>query len=221
MIKKFNLDETELTANYEEFLKFVESKFTGERQQKLLEMYSSDFYAQSLCLSPASMCSHWHYAFPGGYIIHIMNVVKGSFGQKKLYEAMGLVVDWTDEQMVFAALHHDLGKLGDPDLGEYYVNQDNDWKAKQGEVYKMNPDMQYMEVTDRAVYILQKYGIKYDWKEQLSIKLADGMYNEGNEKYLKTFRSENSLRTNLPIIIHAADYMSCTCERNEWRELNK
>ena len=219
MIEKPNLTEKEIVANYQEFLAFITSTFTGERQEKLLHMYSEKELGQELAVAPASMNEQWHNAFPGGYILHIMNVVKTSFGVKKLYETMGGIIDFTQEEQIFSALHHDLGKLGGPD-GSYYVPQTNDWKEKQGELYQMNPNIQYMPVTDRALYNLQYYGIKTTWKEAISIKLSDGMYDESNKKYLVQFKPEMFLKSCLPRIIHISDYMSSCFERDKLKDSN-
>ena len=211
MIEKLNLTDKDIIANYQEFLAFITSTFTGERQEKLLAMYADEAMGQELATAPASLSEHFHYAFPGGYLLHVMRVVKCAFGVKKLFTAMGAKIDFTDEELVFAALHHDLGKLGDH-TGTYYVLQTNDWKAKQGEPYQMNPNVQYMEVTDRAVYVLQHYGVKFTWKEMLGIRLADGMYKESTKTYLVGFRPELFLKTNLPRVIHVADYIACRGE---------
>lgn len=215
MHQNFDLNEQQIQSNFNEFIAFIENNFLGERKEKLLKMYSNEELGIELAIAPASMCEHWHLAHPGGYLQHIMNVVKNSFGVKKLWQFAGAYIDFTDEEMIFSAIHHDLGKLGD-DTGSYYKPQDQEWLRKKGEVYRMNPDIQYMEVTDRAVYNLQRYDVKYNYKEYLSLKLADGMYNDQNEKYLKSFRPELRLKTNLPHIIHNADFLSCRAEFDSW-----
>jgi hypothetical protein len=218
MITKPNLTDAEIQANYAEFIKFIGDVFTGERKEKLLKMYSDDdgSLGLSLATAPASMCQHFHLCHPGGYLQHIMGVIKMSFAAKKMFEIAGCNIDFTDEQMVFSAMHHDLGKLGDPEFGEYYAPQDQDWKYKKGEFYKMNGNLPYMEVTDRAIFLLQKFGVVYDWKEYLGIKLADGLFNEATEKYLKQYNQDLYLKTNLPRVIHAADYTACRAEYDSW-----
>ncbi len=215
MIDKPELTEQDIQNNFEDFLTLIKKNFTGERLEKLLHMYSEDELGVEAATAPASMMEQWHLAHPGGYLQHVMHVVKNSYAVKKLWQLNGCRIDFTDEEMVFAALHHDLGKLGD-DTGAYYKPQDQDWLLKKGEVYKMNPDIQYMEVTDRALYNLQRYEIKVNWKEVMGIKLADGMYNEASEKYLKSFRPELRLKTNLPHVIHLADFTSCRAEFDSW-----
>lgn len=145
-----------------------------------------------------------------------MHVIKLSYACKKVFEIAGAQIDFTDEEMVFSAMHHDLGKLGDPAFGEYYVPQDQDWKFRKGEFYKMNANLPYMEVTDRAVFLLQKFGVTMTWKEYLGIKLADGLFNEATAKYLIQYNPEQYLKTNLPRVIHMADYTACRAEYDSW-----
>ena len=211
MIEKPNLTEEELKKNYDEFIEFISNTFSGERKDKLLLMYDEKNLGLELAIAPASLSEHFHYCFPGGYLLHIMRVVKSSLGVKKLFEMMGSNIDFTDEELIFSGIHHDLGKIGDH-TGSYYVNQINDWKLKQGELYTLNPNIQYMEVTDRAIYNLQYYGVKFTWKEYLGIKLADGMYKESAKTYLVHFKPEMYRKTNLPRVIHVADYISCRGE---------
>jgi len=78
--------------------------------------------------------------------------------------------------------------------------------------------MPYTDGADMTFYILQQHGITYSHTEMLGIKLADGMYSEDSQKYLKTFDVDKSLRTLLPSVIHAADYISLNIERNQWRQ---
>ena len=210
--------EKELFANYEKFLKQLEKFFSGERLQKLQHLYSENEYGYRAIMAPASAKEHFHNAYVGGYLDHIMNVLITSFGVKKLYEARGGTIDFTDEELAFSAIHHDLGKLGDKEQGEYYQIQESDWHRKnRGEIFKFNPNLQYMDVVDRALFILQQYQIPCTWKETLAIKLSDGLYHEANSSYLKSYNPEHELKTNLPRLLHVADYISCRCEYDMWK----
>lgn len=210
--------ETELSVKYDEFIKMLDKYFSGERLEKLKHMYSDGEYGYRLTTAPASSKIHYHNAFPGGYLCHINNVIFNCLGIKKLYECQGVVCDFEVEELIFAAIHHDLYKLGDEDH-EFYVFETNDWQTKnRGSVYKVNPKIRYMDGVDQTMMILQRYGIKYSWKEFLGMKLADGMYSEDNVKYLKTVEESKSMRTLLPAILHSADYTSMNVERNEYRE---
>lgn len=211
------LSEGQIGENYEKFIAFIKENFTGERLEKLIKLYSEDNYGLRAATAPASGKIHFHYAHTGGYLQHIANVEKASKGASRLFEIMGGTIDYTEEERIFTALHHDLGKLGNEN-GEYYVPQTEAWaKDKRGEVFKHNPKTQFWGVTDNALYVLQNYQIVLTWKETLGIKLSDGMYDEGNQFYLKTFNPDQCLRTNLPYVIHAGDFLACHAEYDQWK----
>lgn len=213
--------ETDLQERYDIFISLLEKTFSGERLERLKKLYSEDAFGVRLVSAPASAKSHFHNAYVGGYIDHIMNVYKASIGTKKLWAAMGATIDFTDEEMVFSAIHHDLGKLGDLKQGEYYLPQTSDWHQKnRNELFKFNSNLQYMDVTDRALFILQQHQIPCTWKETLAIKLSDGLYHEAASSYLKSYNPDNELKTNLPRVIHAADYLACRSEYDLWKREN-
>jgi hypothetical protein len=210
--------ETQLNEKYESFIETLEKYFSGERLKKLKHLYSEDEYGIRLITAPASAKAHFHNAYVGGYMDHIMNVLTTSFGVKKLYEIRGGTIDFTDEELAFACIHHDLGKLGDKQQGEYYLTQNSEWHIKnKGELFKFNSELQYMDVTDRALYILQQYQIVCSWKETLAIKLSDGLYHEPNASYLKSYNPDHELKTNLPRIVHIGDYIACRCEYDQFK----
>ena len=121
--------ETELKANYDKFIAILNKYFKGERLEKLLHMYSEEELGSNLAVSPASGSTFYHNAYIGGYIDHIFNVTKNALRMKKLFEEAGGKIDFTDEELVFSCLHHDLGKLGIK--GElHYIPNDNDWQIK-------------------------------------------------------------------------------------------
>lgn len=212
-----NYTAEEISRNHDKFLDVIKAEFSDIKRINSLKIMYDD-YKMELAIAPASGKEHFHNAYPGGYIDHILNVLKNAKLMKRLYQHIGGYIDFTDSELSFAAIHHDLGKLGFPNQ-PYYIENESEWhRENQGLIYKFNPDLQYMEVTDRALFILQKYGIVCTWKETLAIKLSDGLYEESNGKYLKTFDPNFQLKTNLPYIIHWADHMSC---RQEHGKINK
>lgn len=222
-MKKYT--EVELAENYEKFIKFINQVFKAnpDRLEKLLHMYSTDELGEELMFAPASGKAHFHNAYTGGYLDHIMNVCKNTFKIKGILAEGGGRVDFTDEEMFFSALHHDLGKLGDG-TKPYYIPEDSDWHRKnQKSLFKQNPDLHWMDVTDRALWLLNQYGIKYSEKEMLGIKLADGLYNDATKKYYINYSDGGFLKTELPYIIHFADHLSCRIELGHyhtWLEEN-
>ena len=211
-MKKYT--EKQLEENYSNFIQYISDSFEGERREKLLYMYGTDEGCLGLraLVAPASGKVHYHNAYSGGYIDHVMNVCRACQGMKLLFTKMGGDVDFTDEELMFSALNHDLGKLGDL-KGDYYLPEESEWHMKnQGSMFKINPDIQNMTVPDRAIFLLQHFGITITQKEYLGIKLADGMYDDASAHYLKSYRLGGELKTLLPKILHWADHMATTVE---------
>jgi hypothetical protein len=207
--------DEQLEQSYNSFIKILNKYFTGERLEKLLFMYSEDELGGNLMLSPASGNKGFHNAYDGGYIDHIFNVCKNALKVKELFVSAGGKIDFTDEELLFAALHHDLGKLGIK--GElHYVANDSKWHIEnRGEFYKRNPNVTFMSITDRTFFTLNHYGITYNEKEYFGIKLTDGMFDEDNEKYYRTYDTSKFLKYTIQYVLHWADYMSTIVERQE------
>ena len=209
------LTEEQLLSNWNKLLQLVEDTFEGDRKEKLLEMYKH--FEDRMVVAPASGKEEYHYCYAGGYVNHVLHVVETALEISKTYEKVGGTKDWTDEELIFSAMHHDLGKVGDLEH-DYYIPQDSDWHRKnRDEIYKHNPSLQYMKVPDRALWVLQHYGVKVTDKEYIGIKLTDGMYDEANKSYLMSYNPDFGLRSNMPHILHQADMMSTYIESDEWK----
>ena len=209
-----NYTEKQLKENYDKFITFVKKAFASqpERLEKLLHMYSEEELGMELTVAPASGKLYFHSAYIGGYIDHVMNVCKNAIGQMTQFKNNGGTIDFEVEELLFAALHHDLGKLGDG-VHPYYIPQESEWHRKnQGSIFTQNGELHYMDVTHRAIWLLQKYDIPFTQKEMLGIMLADGLYNEASKKYFISYTEEFSLKTELPYLLHWADHMICRIE---------
>lgn len=207
--------EKELRANYDKFLAIVKKYFTGERLERLLHMYSESELGGNLTVSPASGNAGYHNCYPGGYIDHIFNVCRNALKVKQFFVDMGGKPDFSDEELIFCALHHDIGKLGTKE-NMHYIPNDSDWHVKnKGDVYKKNPELTFMTITDRTFFTLQHYGIVISEAEYFGIKLTDGLYDEDNQKYLKVFDPTKRMRFKIPYVMHWADHMSTVVESQE------
>lgn len=208
---KYSNDQ--LQKNYDKFIAIIKKYFQGERLEKLLHMYSMEELGPNLIISPASGNKYFHNAYEGGYIDHIFNVCKNSLKMKAVFQEAGSIIDFTDDELLFSALHHDLGKLGTKE-NIHYIPNDSEWHVKnRGELYKRNEQNTYMTLTDRTFFLLNEYGIKYNEREYFGIKLTDGMYDEDNQKYLKSYVDVSKHRTPMYTILHYADAMSSMIER--------
>ena len=139
---------------------------------------------------------------------------------KRQWEEMGATINFTKEELMFSALNHDLGKLGDMDYEYYHVNE-SEWHIKnQGKIYEGSKEITHMPVPHRSLWMLQEFGIKVTQNEYIAIMSHDGIYDEGNATYLKTYLPERALKTNLPIILHHADHMASRIEYEKWKSTN-
>jgi len=199
-------------AQWEQLMDNINSYITGPRKDKLIDMYER--LAERVLTAPASSHSTRHNCFPGGYIDHVNRVTKVAIHLFNTWKELGAnVSNYTLEEVVFAAINHDLGKVGSS-TADYYVPNDSDWHVKRGQIYKINPKLQFMKVPDRSTFLLQEFGVAYSENEYLAIKLHDGLYSKGNESYLMAGMPEFALKTDLPILIHHADHLSTLIEAN-------
>ncbi|MEK9767325.1 MAG: hypothetical protein VW683_00275 [Betaproteobacteria bacterium] len=208
------IDEVKIESN---LVRFKELIAKDNRSEQLLDMYERR-WSEQLLIAPASGRKHYHNCFPGGYLDHILRVYDLSVQMTKTFMENNGQIDFTPEEMRFAALHHDLGKLGDNDSAPYYIEETSDWHRKnQNKYYKINDQLQVMEPTHRGLAILSEEGIRLTQTEWLSILLADGLYQEGNSYYLMNNSYPYPMKTQLPNIIHAADKMASDIERGNSR----
>ncbi len=101
---------------------------------------------------------------------------------------------------------------------ESYIPQTDQWrKDKLGEDYMFNNQLPFSSVPDRGLFLLQSHGISYTFNEMVAIQTHDGLYDEGNKKYLLNFMPEQKPRTCLPYILHQADLLAARVEfEKEW-----
>ena len=211
-----HLDEKQIADNWLTLIDIINKNFRGERRQNLLAMYES--FQDRMMLMPASSFEHFHNCFAGGYVDHIIRVVKFAKEQHEMWQRMGSDCSgYSREELIFAALNHDLGKVGTQEL-EMYKPNPSEWHRKnQGKIYEINPDIPFMSVPDRSLLLLQEFGIKFTQNEMMGIKLHDGLYDESNKPYFVAFRPESRMRINLPIILHHADHMASQLEYERWK----
>ena len=202
--------------NWVTFNNNIETFISGERKQKLLDFYNK--YEDRIILMPASHKKEYHSAFPGGYVDHVNRVVNASLKIYDVWAELGMDKStFTIEELVFSAINHDLGKMGDSEH-EAYIPQTDKWRQdKLGEDYMFNKKLAFASVPDRGLFLLQEHGITYTFNEMVAIQTHDGLYDEANSKYLKTYMPEQKPRTSLSYILHQADMMAARIEFEiEW-----
>ena len=211
-----NLTAEQIQKNWLELLDYIDEHISNPRKEKLLEFYET--YSDRLMLMPAAHKKEYHNAFPGGYVEHVLRVIRCALKQYNLWKSEGADMDtFTLEELVFSALNHDLGKMGSEDEDSYIPQTDQWRKDKLGEDYMFNTKVPFSSVPDRGLFMLQSHGIQYTFNEMIAIQTHDGLYDEANKKYLMSFMPEQKPRTCLPFILHQADLMAARIEfEREW-----
>jgi hypothetical protein len=204
----------QIQKNWEKHLKIVDHYITNRKNHVNIMLEKlSDIYV----MAPASSKTWYHNAFPGGYVDHVNRVVQYAIEQHKLYEKMGGTVDYTEEELVFAALFHDLGKIGDGESPNY-IPQTNKWRQdKLSEMYTYNPDLDFMLIPDRSLFILQRFGIKVSQKEFLGIRCHDGVFDKANEAYFFSHVESSRQKTSIISVLHTADFLASKVEYDMWK----
>ena len=208
------LSAENIQKNYQKHLKIIDT-YIGERKESVLAMinHMEDNYV----MAPASGRSWYHNAFAGGYVDHVNRVVEYAVKQMRLYKEMGGEVDFTEEELVFAALFHDLGKLGDGDSPNYIPQTDKWRQDKLSEMYTYNPDLDFMLIPDRSLFILQKFGVKVSKNEFLGIRLHDGVFDKANEAYFFSNVESSRQKTSIVSVLHSADFLASKVEYDMWK----
>ncbi len=212
------LTPEQLVQYWDALIEIININISSPRKEKLLKLYND--LQDRILYCPASYKEYFHGAYPGGYIVHVLNVIKFAGELDELWTKNGASRNFTDEELIFCAINHDLGKIGDIE-DPYYVEHDERWRKERGEIYLINPKIRYMTIPDRSLWLLNNYGIQLTQTETIAIKLHDGMYDEGNKAYLQGYSEYKQLDDNLPIIIHHADMMAMSIEKDQWKSSNK
>ena len=210
------LTAEQIAENWDKLMSRIDAYIAEPRRSDLKAFYEK--YSERIMLMPAAHKKEYHNAFPGGYVDHVLRVIDCALKVNNVWIEMGVDDStYTKEELVFSALNHDLGKMGDEE-NEAYIPQTDQWrKDKLGEDYMFNTKVQFASVPDRGLFLLQSHGIPYTFNEMVTIQTHDGLYDEGNKKYLMSFMPEQKPRTSLPFIVHQADLMAARIEfEKEW-----
>jgi hypothetical protein len=212
---EIKISAQEISDNWNILIHRIDTYIAEPRRSQLKEFYGK--YQERIMMMPASYKKEMHNAFPGGYVDHVLRVIDGSLKINEVWQEMGVADTFTIEELVFSALNHDLGKIGN-EQHESYIPQTDQWrKDKLGEDYKFNDRLEFASVPDRGLWLLMDAGIKYSFNEMIAIQTHDGLYDEANKKYLFSFMPEIKPRTSLPFILHQADLMAARIEfEREW-----
>jgi len=210
------LSAEQIQESLSSFYQLIDKNISEPRKAQLLNLYKE--FEEVLIIAPASSKASFHNSFPGGYLDHVVRVTRCAIKQAQLWKEMGADVEtFTQEELVFSAINHDLGKLGLNGKPRYIPNE-SEWHIKnQGANYKPNVELPFLPVQENSLFILQQAGIQLTLNEYIAIKIHDGLYDEANKAFLISGQNESKLRSCLPLILHQADLMASRIEwETEW-----
>lgn len=208
-----NFTAEQLLENFNDFISKIKDNIESPRAEQLIKLHTD--HQERIMLMPASGNINYHNCFVGGYVDHIIRVMDCADKVCQVWKDLGARIDFTKEELMFAALCHDLGKIGTEEA-EQYIHNPSDWHRKNlGKLYTNNPVNSFMTVPDRSLKLLADRGIAVSENEWFGIKLHDGLYEEANKPYYINFNPESALRTNLPYILHQADLMASRIEKDK------
>jgi hypothetical protein len=84
-------------------------------------------------------------------------------------------------------------------------------------MYTFNPDLDFMLIPDRSLFILQSFGIKVSQKEFLAIRLHDGVFDKANEAYFFSNVESSRQKTSIISVMHSADFLASKVEYDMWK----
>lgn len=200
------LNENQIKEQYDKLNNAVENFIGNPRKDKIYNMFQK--YEERLLLCPSSTSKFYFATYPGGLLYYINKVIDMMLETNKIWVESGFQPDYTKEEMIFSAIFHNFGKIGD-EKHDYYIKETSDWyKKTYGRVYKINPEISYMKVTDRSLFLLNREGVIYTQNEFYGIKLSHGIYDKSTESYFVNYSKDFTLNTHLHIVLNQASLAS-------------
>ena len=203
--------KTQIDDTWDELMSIIKNNFDGDQLSNIIRLH--DHFEDRMKSDPASSRPNFHNCFKGGYITHVLRVVKLSLKMKESFISNGVKVYHSDSDVILASMFHDLGKIGNMDES-YYIYQTDEWRRnKLNEWYTRNPKLELGSVVDRSIWILNEFDIKISEEVFKAIKLSDGMFSPGNER---EYRTSSDSKNILHYIVHFADWMSTVSEKQHY-----
>jgi len=216
------LKDEKVIELYEELNSYVDEYLEEEKARKVYALIKK--YEDGILTAPASTRTTYHGAYPGGWLVHVLNVTRFMLETLKTWETMGINIDFTKEDIVFVSILHCFGKLG-LNKEPYYIMHpqfSTRFSARKKKVkaywetilYTVNEELPYMKVSELTLHILQKEGVELNLDQYLAIKLSEGIFDENNKVYFANSFSSKSV-PKLVMLLVIANWMSITFEKED------
>ena len=148
--------------------------YCSERKEQVMKFI--DFLEKNTAWLTAPASTRYHLNEKHGLLKHSVGVVETLL---KLREILAPQI--SKESCVIAGLFHDLGKIGTFEKPNYLEN-DNEWEIKKlDKKYKNNPDLVYMGIAQRSLWLVSQH-IRLTDEEAQAILYHDGQYIDSNKE---------------------------------------
>lgn len=182
-----SLEESKILANSKKF--FETAMSNGFMNEEFMEFLGQDFIK-----APATSMQHFHNAFEGGLIDHLLKVASYAI---KINNTLPEDEKVNQESLLKVCLLHGVGKA------KLYKPCTSEWHRKnQGKMYEFNDDLVSMRVGERSVYYILSHGIKLSEEEFTAIVFFDKVDDKMSE-YHNTMLGELLKMGNILAIKHA------------------
>ncbi|MAH44596.1 hypothetical protein CMI37_02145 [Candidatus Pacearchaeota archaeon] len=207
-----SLTSEQILLRWTTLMEFVDNNFEGQQKENIKKLF--DHFEDRMIDAPASSRPQYHNCFLGGLLDHSVRVVQTALDIYEQFKSMDVKVTASKQEVILAAMFHDLGKIGDLD-NPYYIIQTDEWRRnKLREWYTFNNKLEPMSVTDRSLWLLQYFNIELKPEVWKAIKLSDGLFEPGNDRLFRQPDTRNILH----YIVHFADWMSTVAEKQHYQQ---
>ena len=141
------LEFEQIKKNYEKYVNFCR-KYLNDDNKDAFERFIEDF-GEKLIMCPASQRDAYHSSFPGGLVLHSINVLN-MFTHTFIKNPSESEL----KTLVTISLLHDIGKLGTLEE-DYYIESFDKWRN-----YTINENLKSLSAAHRTIQILNNYGFK-------------------------------------------------------------
>lgn len=159
-----------IVANSAKITSFVDM-VQDDNMKRLFRVFEERF-----ATAPASARADFFSAYPGGLAHHTLNVLKN---MSAVSSAFGTI---DKKSMIRVGLLHEFGKVGTR-AHEYYIPQKSEWHKDRGVLYEINPEISFMRIPHRSLFLAQQFSIQLTQDEHLAILLFEGQLAESNAPY--------------------------------------
>ena len=213
------MEESQVNANFEEFIKLLRTNIKRDGIENLIKWLES----KDTKIAPAS--TKYHNAFPGGLVEHCLNVYRRL---KKLMameyptvtktteegvEYVENTCPYSEETIALVALLHDIAKVNFYEVQERNTKDENgQWiKVPFYSVKKSNERLLFGDHPTNSFYMISKF-VKLTYEEELAIMYHEGAFDINLDGLTLSRVMDVFKRSPLALLLHTADIMSTSID---------